>query len=69
MRIFSPQAEKKFNCNVELSKIDLRISLALPAFLPSAFFHHFILFFCQNKEVPRDKQVKAMKENVVHTVI
>ena len=29
----------------------MRISLALPAFLPSAFFHYFILFyfFCQNK--------------------
>ena len=32
------------------NKIDLRISLALPAFLPSAFFHYFI--FCQNKGGP-----------------
>ena len=27
------------------NKIDLRISLALPAFLPSAFFHYFTIFF------------------------
>ena len=32
------------------NKIDLRISLALPAFLPSAFFHYFIV--CQNKGGP-----------------
>ena len=30
-----------------VKKFFLRISLALPAFLPSAFFHYFI--FCQNK--------------------
>ena len=31
------------------NKIYSRISLALPVFLPSAFFHYFIYFFCQNR--------------------
>ena len=44
-----------------LKQIDLRISLALPAFLPSAFFN----CFCQNRRAPLPPLNPALKSNLL----
>ena len=53
------------------NKIDLRISLALPAFPPSAFFHYYYFFFCQNKEgpAPSPTSATANQEPLVNRVV
>ena len=49
------------------NKIDLRISLALPAFLPSAFFHYF--FFCPSPRSTTGENANMRWDSTAYRVL